>query len=44
MTTRFVRLAAGIAAVSLLAAACGDDSNDANTDADRRTGRGPPPR
>ena len=26
MTTRFVRLAAGIAAVSLLAAACGDDA------------------
>ena len=33
MTTRFVRLAAGLAAISLLAAACGDDSNDSNTDA-----------
>jgi uncharacterized surface protein with fasciclin (FAS1) repeats len=31
MTTRFVRLAAGVAAVGLLAAACGDD--DADTDA-----------
>ena len=28
MTTRFARLAAGIAAVSLLAAACGDDDGD----------------
>ena len=33
MNTRFVRLAAGLAAVSLLAAACGDDSNDSDTDA-----------
>jgi uncharacterized surface protein with fasciclin (FAS1) repeats len=32
MTTRFARLAAGIAAVSLLAAACGDDSDDADTE------------
>lgn len=33
MITRFVRLAAGLAAVSLLAAACGDDSDDSNADA-----------
>jgi uncharacterized surface protein with fasciclin (FAS1) repeats len=33
VTNRFVRLALGLAAVSLLAAACGDDSNDSNTDA-----------
>jgi uncharacterized surface protein with fasciclin (FAS1) repeats len=33
MTTRFARLAAGIAAASLLAAACGDDSDDAGTQA-----------
>jgi uncharacterized surface protein with fasciclin (FAS1) repeats len=32
MTTRFARLAAGIAAASLLAAACGDDSDDADTE------------
>jgi uncharacterized surface protein with fasciclin (FAS1) repeats len=32
MTTRFARLAAGIAAASLLAAACGDDGDDADTE------------
>ncbi len=32
MTTRFVQLAAGIAAVSLLAAACGDDGDDSTTE------------
>jgi len=32
MTTRFARLAAGLAAASLLAAACGDDSDDADTE------------
>jgi uncharacterized surface protein with fasciclin (FAS1) repeats len=32
MTTRFARLAAGIAAASLLAAACGDDGDDADAE------------
>lgn len=32
MTTRFARLAAGIAAASLLAAACGDDGDDADSE------------
>ncbi len=29
MTTRIIRLAAGLAAVGLLATACGDDGDDA---------------
>jgi uncharacterized surface protein with fasciclin (FAS1) repeats len=32
MTTRFMQLAAGIAALGILASACGDDANDVNAD------------